>query len=82
MREYKHFITLLKDRVRPEVLPMIDPTSFMLRTPGSYKDQHPAKWMSPCSIEEAILSYTDNCDPIDPQAPEEEAETRFNHCIY
>ena len=78
MREYKHFISILKEKVRPEVLPMIDPTSLMLRTPGSYKDQHQAKWMTPCSIEEAILSYTDNCDVIEPQAPQEEQEQKFD----
>jgi hypothetical protein len=77
IKEYKHFITLLKDKVRPEVLPMIDPTSLMLRTPGSYKDNHQCKWMAPCSIDEAILSYTDNCDMIDPQAPEE-AEEKYD----
>jgi hypothetical protein len=78
LREYKHFITLLKEKVRPEVLAMIDPTSLMLRTPGSYKDQHQAKWMTPCSIEEAVLSYTDNCDMIDPQAPDDEHEPQFD----
>ena len=78
MREYKHFISILKERVRPEVLPMIDPTSLMLRTPGSYKDQHQAKWMLPCSIEESILSYTDNCDLIDVQAEEEVAGPVFD----
>jgi hypothetical protein len=78
MREYKHFITQLKDRVRPEILPMIDPTSLMLRTPGSYKDQHMAKWVTPCAIEEAILSYTDNCDMIEPRAPAEEPENKFD----
>lgn len=78
MREYKYFMTLLKDRVRPEILPMIDPTSLMLRTPGSYKDNHCCKWMSPCSIDEAILSYTDNCDMLEPRAPEEEIETEFD----
>ena len=78
MREYKHFIKILKDRVRPEVLPMIDPTSLMLRTPGSYKDQHQAKWITPCCIVESILSYTDNCDLIEPQAPEEELDIVFD----
>ena len=78
MHEYKHFISLLKEKVRPEILPMIDPTSLMLRTPGSYKDNHQVKWMSPCSIEESILSYTDNCDPIEPQALEEEQEQKFD----
>lgn len=75
MIEYKHFITQLKERVRPEILPMIDPTSLMLRTPGSYKDNHMAKWTTPCCIEDSILSYTDNCDPIEPQAPEQKEET-------
>jgi len=78
MREYKHFIKLLKEKVRPEVLPMIDPTSLMLRTPGSYKDNHQAKWMTPGAIEEAILSYTDNCDMIEPQVSEEEQEQKFD----
>jgi hypothetical protein len=78
MREHKHFITLLKERVRPEILPMIDPIALMLRTPGSYKDNHQAKWMTPCSIIESILPYTDNCDMIEPQAPEEAPETKFD----
>ena len=78
MREYKHFITLLKDKVRPEILPMIDPTSLMLRTPGSYKDQHMCKWMTPCAIDESILSYVDNCDMIEPQAPDQDQEIKYD----
>ena len=78
MSEYKHFIKLLKEKVRPEVLPMIDSTSLMLRTPGSYKDTHVAKWMTPCAIEDSILSYTNNCDLIEPQAPEKDQEQKFD----
>lgn len=78
MREYKHFISLLSVRVRPEVLSMIDPTSLMLRTPGSFKDNHQAKWTAPTSIEESILSHTANCDSLDEIAPDEESEQTFD----
>jgi hypothetical protein len=75
MIEYKYFITLLKAEVKPVVLPMIDPTSLMLRTPGSWKDNHQCKWTTPgCSIEHALLSYTDDCDALPAIAPEETKE--------
>lgn len=71
--EYKHFITLLKQEVRPDVVSMIDPTSLMLRTPESFKDEHRAKWITPdASFEDSILSYTENCDVLNKIAPEEE----------
>ena len=74
IHEYKHFTTLLKQRVRPELLPMIDPTSLMLRTPNSYKDGHCCKWDTHYNIEESILSYTDNCDMIESQGVDSNEE--------
>lgn len=69
LAEYKYFTRLLKAAVKPEVSVMIDPTTLNLRTPGSWKDNHQCKWIvnqnvSP-TIEDSILSYTDNCDIID-----------------
>ena len=72
MAEYKHFITLLKADVKPVVLPMIDPTSLFLRTPGSWKDNHQCVWTTPgCSIEHALLSHTEDCDELPEIAPQE-----------
>jgi hypothetical protein len=70
--EYKHFIKLLKDEVRPEICCMIDPTSSMLRTVGSYKDNHALKWITEgCKFEDSVLSHTDVCDDLPEIAPDE-----------
>jgi hypothetical protein len=79
MAEYKHFITLLKAEVKPVVMPMIDPTSLMLRTPGSYKDNHQCKWTTPgCSIEHVLLSYIDDCDMLSEIAPKKEEKEEYD----
>ena len=75
INEYKNFISIVQSEVKKEVLPMIDMTTLMLRTPGSYKDGHVCTWRTPgCTIEDALLDYTDNCDVLKAIAPEEEKE--------
>jgi hypothetical protein len=75
IREYRYFISLVQAEVKKEVLPMIDPTTLMLRTPGSYKDGHVCTWRTPeCTIEDALLDYTDNCDVLKAIAPQEEKD--------
>jgi len=75
IREYRYFVSLVQASVKQEVLPMIDPTTLMLRTPGSYKDNHVCTWRTPeCTIEDALLDYTDNCDVLKAIAPEEEQD--------
>jgi hypothetical protein len=67
LRGYKHFCKLLKNTVRADISQFIDPTSLMLRTPGSYKDDHVCKWITPgCKIEDSLLDYTKNCGIIRP----------------
>ena len=75
MNEYRYFISLVQAEVKKEVLPMIDPTTLMLRTPGSYKDGHVCTWRTPeCTIEDSLLDYTDNCDVLKAIAPQEEKD--------
>jgi hypothetical protein len=47
----------------------------MLRTPGSWKDNHQCKWTTPgCFIMNALLSYTEDCDMLLEIAPKETKE--------
>lgn len=69
--EYKHFIRLLKDEVRPDVFTMVDPTTSMLRTPGSWKDDHQCQWRTNDCFSESILTNIYNCDELMEIAPAE-----------
>jgi hypothetical protein len=65
-QEYDLFIRLLKENVRPGIAPMIDPTSSMLRTPGSWKDDHCCKWITSGSkFTDSIISPAYMCDVLE-----------------
>lgn len=79
LREYKHFCKLLKSKVREDVAPMIDPTSLMLRTPDSWKDDHRCRWKSNGSdISHAILTNTEECKMLIEIAPEDVSYDKKN----
>ena len=71
MKEYKYFIQLLKDEVRDELVCMIDMTTSMLRTPGSFKDDHKCSWITPgADFTHSILTNTFDCHELIQIAPD------------
>jgi hypothetical protein len=64
-QEYDYFVRLLRERVNPLMAPMIDPTSSMLRTPGSWKDNHCCKWTSNGRFSDSILTPAYMCDLLE-----------------
>lgn len=76
LHEYKWFCQMLKDKVSDSIVPMIDPTTSMLRTPGSYKDDHVCRWETDgADFTHSILTNTDDCEELIRIAPEEINET-------
>ena len=73
LREYKHFCKLLMSKVRDELVPMIDPTSLMLRVPQTWKDGTRCEWKnSECGILDAVLTNVSDCKMLPPVAPVKE----------
>ena len=66
--EYRHFMFIVKSKIKYEAIAsMIDITGSMLRTPGSWKDDHQCVWDvlaggGTPKFRESLLSYTDDCD--------------------
>ena len=64
---YKHFMKQLKESVPPQYANFIDTTGLFLRMPNNYKKDHVCKWITlGAQFKDAVLSYTEDCDPLEP----------------
>jgi hypothetical protein len=85
MNEYKHFVKLLKERLKESIRPMIDATKLMLRTPESWKDDHKCVWETKSFWTKGVLTYVEDCPVLMEIAPVEPVVETYeiaDHTLY